>query len=83
MFAGETTPEAVLEAAYKSGGQKNLEPLQKLYGQLYVALYYEARGDKEKRREHLQKAVDLNLQTEYMWEVARVHLELLNKGRLK
>ena len=54
-----------------------------MYAHLYIALFYEADGNAALRRKHLRKAVDLNLRNEYMWEVARVHLELLDSGKLK
>ncbi len=83
LYAGTGTPEAVLQAAVDPSSRKDLITLQQLYAHLYIALLYEVEGNTALRREHLQKAVDLNLKNEYMWEVARVHLGLLNSGQLK
>jgi lipoprotein NlpI len=83
LYAGRTTPEKVMERVDSSEIEPIAKPAQLLYAHLYLALYYEATGSNALRRSHLQKAVDTNLKNEYMWEVARVHLELLNSGRLK
>jgi len=83
LYAGRATPEQVLKAAEDPGSQSGLVPLQQMYAHLYIALLYEVEGKKDLSRIHLQKAADLNLQNEYMWEVARVHLLLMDSGRLK
>lgn len=81
LYAGDGSTEKVLKAAEDSGSPAGLIPMQQMYGHLYIALLHEAEGNKALCRTHLQKAVDLNLKGEYMWEVARVHLELLNSGK--
>ncbi len=83
FYAGKGTPERVLEKAEKAGANATLTSAQIMYAHLYLALYYEVAGNPALRRSHLQKAVDTNLKNEYMWEVARVHLELLQTGTLK
>lgn len=82
MFAGKLSPDEVLKAAEDSASQNQLVTLQQVYAHLYIALLYEAEEKKSLVREHLRKAVDLNLKGEYMWEVARVHMELLDSGKL-
>jgi lipoprotein NlpI len=83
LYGGTGTPEQVLQAAEAPDSQRSLTSLQQLYAHLYIALLYEIEGNRELCRKHLQKAVDLDLKNEYMWEVARVHLQLLNSGQLK
>ena len=83
LFAGKGTPEAVLAAVDEAGTASEARQGQLLYAHLYLALYYEAVGNEALRRSHLQSAFDTQLKNEYMWEVARVHLDLLNSGRLK
>jgi len=83
LYAGKGSPEKVLEKAESGAKDPTLKAAQVLYAHLYLALYYEATGNPTLRRSHLQKAVDTNLKNEYMWEVARVHLDLLNTGKLK
>lgn len=83
FYAGKGSPEKVLEKAESGTTDAMLKAAQIMYAHLYLALYYEATGNSALRRSHLQKAVDTNLKNEYMWEVARVHLELLNAGKLK
>ena len=83
LFAGNLEPNDVLEAAESDSTPKHLRRTQQMYAHLYIALLYEAEGNRNLVRKHLRKAVDLNLKDEYMWEVARVHLELLDSGKLK
>lgn len=83
FYAGKGTPEKILEKAESGSATGTLKAAQIMYAHLYLALYYEATGNTALRRTHLQKAVDTNLKNEYMWEVARVHLELLTSGKLR
>jgi lipoprotein NlpI len=83
LYAGKGSPETVLARAESNQNDPVAQAGQRLYAHLYLALYYEALGQDGPRREHLQKAVDIKLKNEYMWEVARVHLELLKSGKLK
>lgn len=83
LFAGKGSPDEIFQRVDAAKADSLIEPAYRFYAHFYVALYYEATGDAALRREHLQKAVDLKLKNEYMWEVARVHLDLLNSGRLK
>ena len=83
LFAGKGSAEKVLARVERTKNDPVAQIGQRLYAHLYLALYHEALGQDALRREHLQKAVDTNLKNEYMWEVARVHLELLKSGKLK
>ncbi|MBI1178117.1 tetratricopeptide repeat protein [bacterium] len=83
LFAGKGSPDEIFQRVDAAKADSLVEPAYRFYAHFYVALYYEATGNAALRREHLQKAVDLKLKNEYMWEVARVHLDLLNSGRLK
>jgi lipoprotein NlpI len=83
LYAGKGTPEKVMEKVESAKIDPAAKPAQLLYSHLYLALYFEATGNPALRRSHLEKAVETNLKNEYMWEVARVHLELLKSGKLK
>lgn len=86
MFAGRMTVEDVRKAARKttenvledSGRYK----LQLYYAYLYIGLYHEMLGDKERTIESLKKAVEVNPlgKTNFMGQVARVHLECRRKA---
>jgi lipoprotein NlpI len=76
LFAGKGTVEGVLEAAKKGGGE---EPL--FYAHLYLGLYFEALGEREKAREHIFKAAREFKAEHYMGDVARVHARLLEKQK--
>jgi len=78
LFAGKAKPEDVLAAAQAGKPPKEELNLRLFYAQLYLALHYEAAGDTPRTREHMTKAVKDHAVGGYMWEVARVHLQLLD-----
>jgi lipoprotein NlpI len=81
LFAGKATPDDVLKAA--RAGNPSKEELRRhlFYAHLYLGLYYEAEGDKEKARQHITKAADDYAEENYMDDVARVHRDLLKKEK--
>ncbi len=79
LFKGEAKPEDVLTAA-NDGAPPAAERNQRLfYAHLYLGLYYESLGNKEKTLEHITKAAEEFTIPEYMGDVARVHLARLRK----
>ena len=48
------------------------------YAHLYLGLFFESEGDAKKALEHLTVAADHKI-GHYMWDVARVHRDLLRK----
>ena len=72
MFRGTLTPEQVLSAA---GSQ----PSAQFYAHLYVGLYSEALGMKDRALEHIRTAAEDRFAARggYMHMVARVHLKSL------
>jgi lipoprotein NlpI len=79
LFAGEIKPEDVMKAA-EAGKVSDEERNRRLfYGHLYVGLYYEATGDAAKAKEHLTAAYKDHKVPDYMWDVARIHVERLAK----
>jgi len=49
------------------------------YANLYVGIYQELLGDSKKAFEHLNQATEEHRIGHYMWDVARVHRDLLKK----
>jgi lipoprotein NlpI len=82
LFAGKLKPADVLEAA--KAGKPNADRLnsQLFYAHLYLGLYYETEGDTKKALEHLTAATEHRI-GHYMWDVARVHHDLLRKQAKK
>jgi lipoprotein NlpI len=79
LYAGKANPHDVLEAA-RAGRPAAEELNQRLfYAHLYLGLYYEASGDRKRTLEHLTRAADDHKIGHYMWDVARVHRDLLHK----
>ena len=76
LFAGRTTPEQVLTAA-RAGDPAADELRHRLfYAELYLALYYDAQGDRPQARRHIEAAVEQKI-SHYMWDVAKVHADVL------
>ncbi len=83
LYAGKAKPDDVLKAA-RAGDPSERELKERLfYAHLYLGLYYEVDGDKEKAREHITKAADDYAIGHYMGDVARVHRDLLSKSSKK
>jgi lipoprotein NlpI len=84
LFAGKAKPADVLAAAKKVAGEKkDLLRQQLFYAHLYLGLYYEATGDKKRAKEHMTKAAKDYVIGQYMGDVARVHMEIMNKTAKK
>ena len=89
MFAGRMTPELVLQSAdkiparAKSASQQ--QQLQLYDAHLYSALYHEMLDDRQAVIDSLKKAEEVNPmdKANFMGQVARVHLSLLNEGKQK
>lgn len=77
MFAGKAEPAAVLKAAEADGSAEQLNQ-QRFYANLYVGLFYDIAGKPEPAKKHLHEAVKHRID-HTMWEVARVHADLLDK----
>ncbi len=78
LYKGDLKPEDVLAAA-RAGEPSERELNSRLfYAHLYLGLYYETAGDARLAREHINRAVEHRI-GHYMWDVARVHAELLKK----
>lgn len=78
LFAGKLKPEDVLKAAEMSGLKDKRLTSARFYAHLYVALYYDGEGKSDKVKEHLKEAVKLEI-PDYMWDVAKAHLEQIEK----
>ena len=78
LFAGKAKPEDVIERANKNAEGPRLRN-QLCYAHLYLALYFEALGEKAKSLEHSRKAaVDFKMD-HYMGKVAQLHHRLRSK----
>jgi lipoprotein NlpI len=78
LFKGDLKPDDVLAAA-RAGSPPREQLNQRLfYAYLYVGIYHDLAGDRKKALEHLEQAVERRID-HYMWDVARIHRELLAK----
>jgi hypothetical protein len=75
MFHGDLKPEQVLAAA-------GADPQAQFYAHLYLGLYFEALGNRERALEQITAAADDRFSAGgYMYMVARVHRDLLRRGK--
>lgn len=79
LFAGRLKPADVLKAARAGDSPPEQLNRQLFYAHLYLGLYYEAEGDRAKALEHLTRAADEHRIGHYMWDVARVHRDILRR----
>jgi lipoprotein NlpI len=69
LFKGDLKPADVLAAAKADR--------ELFYAHLYVGIYHDLLGDKKKAFEHINQATEKYRIGHYMWDVARVHRDLL------
>jgi lipoprotein NlpI len=82
LFAGKATPQEVLAAAQAAPTNTRAgEPV--FYANLYLGLFFEALGDGKKAREYILRAAERSKENGYMGDVARVHADILRKGKWK
>jgi lipoprotein NlpI len=81
LFQGKVKPEDVLAAANKApeGAKPQVLKNQLFYAHLYLGLYFEMTGDKKKALEHMTRAATDYVNNQYMGDVARVHLAIMEK----
>jgi lipoprotein NlpI len=79
LYKGDLKIDDVF-AACKAGEPSREQLSHRLfYAHLYVGIYEELLGNKQKAYEHLNKATEDHRIGHYMWDVARVHRDLLKK----
>ena len=78
LFAGTKKPEDIMKAALAGDLTGEQRKPNLFYAHLYLGLYYDMVGEKKKAIEHLKEASG-KYKIGYMGEVARVHLEYLEK----
>jgi lipoprotein NlpI len=79
LYKGELKPEDVLAAAKAGKGDPDQRNRQLFYAHLYVGIYFDLQNDKKRAFEHINKATKEHRIGHYMWDVARIHRDLLDK----
>ena len=88
LLAGKdgTTPETILDAAKDSKESQSAKVRRYFFAHLYIGMWHEIHGDKEKALHHVRLATanqyGLSTRT-YMWQVARIHYEQLSAGKYR
>ena len=77
LYAGKGSIDDVFADATRSGQSSAQRREGSFYAHLYVALWFESRGDAERTRRHLEQALDGSDIGHFMEVVARVHLDRL------
>ena len=76
LFAGKGTEEDVMKAASSNDSGSAELHNQLCYAHLYLGLYHEALGNKDKAKEHMVKAAKEYKEDHYMGVTAQVHVKL-------
>jgi lipoprotein NlpI len=79
LYIGKKTTDDVLAAASKGEGEAKNRQL--FYAHLYLGIWFDLLGEKAKALDHLNKATDGHRISHYMWDVGRVHRDLLAKEK--
>jgi lipoprotein NlpI len=80
MFAGKLKPEDV-QTAIKRGMPDEQELHRRtFYGNLYLGLYHDMIGQRERALEHLKVAVKHPIE-HFMWDIAKLHLAVMATGK--
>jgi lipoprotein NlpI len=79
LFGGKLKPADVLAAARVAAADSGKESLnrQLFYAHLYIGIYYDLEGQAVEALRHLDKAAGEYRINHYMWDVARIHRDLL------
>ncbi len=84
LYRGKLGPGDVLKELRKGEPDSSQRKASRFYADLYLGLYYESQGKKARARLHITQAADPSLRdnpglNSYMWDVARIHANLLRK----
>jgi lipoprotein NlpI len=78
LFGGKARPDDVLATAREGKPDARELNYRLFYAHLYLGLHWEVEGDRKKALEHMEQATEHKI-GHYMWDVARVHRDLLKK----
>jgi lipoprotein NlpI len=79
LFAGKGSEAEVMKAVEGANPDNKTRHERLFYAHLYLGLYDDITGKKEEAVEHLRKAANDFYEDNYMGDVARVHLNILEK----
>ena len=74
---GQAKPEDVLKAVEEGDPPAREKDFRLFYAHLYLGLWFEVTGDAPRALRHLSTAAEKPRVHPYMWDVARVHRDLL------
>lgn len=79
LYLGKLKKEDVIAAAEANKPAAERLNEQLFYAHLYIGIYEELLGNKKAALEHMTQAADRHPIGHYMWDVARVHRDLLRR----
>jgi lipoprotein NlpI len=82
LFLGKCKSADVLAVAQAGDVSAEMRKQQLFYAHLYLGLYYDALGEKQKALEHMSQAAG-RYRLGYMGDVANVHAQMLRKEKTK
>jgi lipoprotein NlpI len=78
LYSGQGNEQAVIDATTAGDPAPAELNARQFYAELYLGLYAEAIGDKRAAQRHIDAAEKHKI-SHYMWDVARVHADLLHR----
>ena len=81
LYKGDLKPGDVLAAARAGDPPPDRLNRQLFYAHLYLGIYFDLLEKKSEALEHLNLAADKHRIGHYMWDVARIHRDLLARER--
>ena len=81
LFKGEAEPSAVLTAIKQSQSTGSRLRHERFHAHLYLGLFYDSEGDKQRATKHIDLAVKQYERGDYMWAVARQHQQQLKQAK--
>ena len=83
LYKGDLKIDDVFATVKANNPEESELNARNFYAHLYVGIYYDLLGDRAKAFEHLNIATEKHRIAHTMWDVARVHRDLLAKERKK
>lgn len=82
LYKGDLKPADVLAAAKAGTPDRDQLNRRLFYAHLYLGIWFDLNGDTKTAQQHLDRAVEHRI-GHYMWDVARVHRDVLRQRTTK
>src|SRR5262249_44561491 len=77
LFKGDAKSDDVLQSVERGKPNAAEKRVRLFYAHLYLGIWFDLTGETKKALSHLRESIEQGKIHPYMWEVARVHRDLL------